>query len=552
MTKASTRTKLKPMSMVDDFVHKSQAIKKRHSVVLKRKDLISDILVNSKGVTYRIAVDLYWYLRSFHNPIKARKRNGNVISITKLHTDGLHLNRDELAKAMRCSKRSISQYLAMLERFGLIARDYTKQGKSVNHLVLYVLKNTPHFYNEFGVSEDRIKDLNPHTNSTYIEAHFGVKFNAQNVGFSTAADAVPYCSLRNTYNLGVEEVVFQTTTSTTPYENSQNKKNNINLVENNSPETALKKSSCEHDFYALTDDGEISTYCYDTARNDIPEYATAEFGLPLKVEDLTQTPSDTKEPLPQPTASVILTKPTKDTLPEPQPSEVTPIEDRFNQMVSMQDLMQLIPEPTIATKEEDKPMALPQPKQDLRQHLNYEIHRTFPKSTSENLQESLVITPIGPNKIGLKFNKTAPLKTDEKEQLRQCIKLVYGDGINMVLVKVKPKIQEIARPVMPSIEETESRCGVTQPETETRWTRTRDYLIKAYDKDLVKACLQKVNIIEHEDQVTFKGTTHHTEFLHQKLETGLTKAAKETGLTFVFDGFCRASNERYVNEIKGE
>lgn len=544
MTKASPRINPKSTGIIDHIAHESQAIKKRHSVVLKRKDLISDILVNSKGVTYRIAVDLYWYLRSFHNPIKARKRNGNVISITKLHTDGLHLNRDELAKAMRCSKRSISQYLAMLERFGLIARDYTKQGKSVNHLVLYVLKNTPHFYNEFGVSEDRIKDLNPHTNSTYIEAHFGVKFNAQNVGFSTASDAVPYCSLRNTYNLGVEEVVFQTTTSTTPYENSQNKKNNINLVENSVPEQALKKSSFENDFYAYTDDGEISTYCYDTARNDIPEYATADFGLPSKVEDLTQTTTDTKEPLPQPTAQVI---------PEPQPAPIASSEDRTNQMVSMQDLTQLIPEPTIETKEENKPMSLPERKQDLRQHLNYEIHRIFPKKTSESLQESLVITPIGPNKIGLKFNKKIPLKTHEKEQLRQCIKVVYGDSIAIIAVRDNTEIKAVTKHQMPTAEDTANR-GMTEQvvSNPTRWDNTKDYLLKAYGKDLVNACLQKLTIMEHEDKVTLRGTDFFATYAKEKLESGFYKASKESGLTFIFEGICRNSGETFINEINGE
>lgn len=74
--------------------------------------------------------------------------------------------------------------------------------------------------------------------------------------------------------------------------------------------------------------------------------------------------------------------------------------------------------------------------------------------------------------------------------------------------------------------------------------------MKVYDKDLVNACLQKVTIIEHEDKVTFKGTAFYTEFLMQKLQTGLTRASKETGLTFMFDGFCRTSNERFVNEIR--
>jgi len=530
------------------IAHQVDAIQPtRHKVTLKRKDLLLELLKNPRGQTYHVAVALYWYLRSFHNPLKARKQNGNVIRITKLHTDGLHITRSELAEALGCSKRSISRNLTILERFGLIARDYTKKGVSVNHLVLYVLKNTPHFYNEYGVSENRISELQPYTNSKRIEEQFGVKFNPQNIGVSTDTVSIPYCQVGSTDNLEVEEVVFQTTTSTTSYYDTQNKKNNIYLVGNPTPETPLKKSSFENDFYANSEQAEISTYCNDTAGNDMPDYATADFGWAMGDFSYGTYQPDTEyqveTPLPQPTASEI---------PEPQPSPIAQPEERTNQMVSMQDLMQLIPEPIMETKEEDKSMALPEKKQDLRQHLNYEIHRTFPKVTSENLQESLVITPIGPNKIGVKFNKKLPLKADEKEQLRQCIKVVYGDSILMVAVGDEPKIQEVAKPKMPSAEDTENRSNIQQPEIQTRWTRTKDYLMKVYDKDLVNACLQKVTIIEHEDQVTFKGTAFYTEFLMQKLQTGLTRASKETGLTFMFDGFCRTSNERFFDEIKEE
>ena len=519
----------------------------RHKVTLKRKQLLNELLVNSRGVTYRTAVELYWYLRSFHNPIKARKQNGNVVSITKLHTDGLHLTRAELAKALGCSKRAISANLAVLERFGLIARDYTKKGLSVNHLVIYVLKNTPHFYNEYGVSENRISELKPHTNSPYIEENFGVKFNPQNLGVNTASKSIGYCSRRNTNNSEEELLLLHNNNYSSCYNNSQNKKNNIYLVENSTSKTPPKKSSLDEDFTANTEQEEIDikSYCYDTAIDDMPEYATADFGLAMGLFDYSGHQPDatpaTKASLPQPTASEI---------PEPQPTPIASVEDRTNQMVSIQDLMQLIPEPIMETKEEEKPMALPEKKQDLRQHLNYEIHRTFPKNTSESLQESLIITPIAPNKIGLKFNKKLPLKTDEKEQLRQCVKVVYGENILMVAVGDKPKIQEVIKPSMPRVEDTENRSNTIQPEIQTRWTRTKDYLMKVYDKDLVNACLQKVNIIEHQDQVTFKGTAFYTEFLMQKLETGLKKASKETGLTFMFDGFCTISNERFVDEIK--
>jgi len=454
---------------------------KRHSIVLKRKKLLNELLVNSRGVTYLNAVELYWYLRSFHNPIKARKKNGNVVSISKLHTDGLHLNREKLAKDLSCSKRTITENLALLERYGLIARDYTKKGTSVNHLVIYVLKDTPYFYNEYGVSENRISELKPHTSSTYNEANFGTKFNPLNIGVSSDTAALGYCDGRTTDNLEEELLLsYNNNNYSSLYDSTQSKKNNIRLVETNSPNPPLKKSSFGNDFYASSECEERNTYCDDTAGDDMPDYATAEFGLPS-----------------------MLTEKANKKLPDPQPAPIAALEDRTNKMVSMQDLMQLIPEPIIETQEEEEIMALPAQKQDLRQHLNYEIHRTFPKNTSESLQESLVITPIAPNKIGVKFNKKIPLKTDEKAQLRECIKVVYGDSIVMVAINATPEIEEVAKPKikMPTAEDSANR-GIQTPlvtsPAEFKWQSIKDYLLSSIDhnsREHLKYALGQTNIL---------------------------------------------------------
>ena len=463
---------------------------KRHSVVLKRKKLLNELLVNSRNITYHNAVELYWYLRSFHNPIKARKKNGNVVSITKLHTDGLHLNRERLAEDLSCTKRTISYNLARLESYGLIARDYTKKGRSVNHLVIYVLKDTPHFYNEYGVSENRISHLKQYTNSTYNKENFGSKFNPQNIGVSAAMMPATVAALNghrcSTDNLEEEESYHDSSSSL--YDSTQSKKNNIRLIETNFSKPSLKKSPREDDFYANSEQEERSTYCDDTAGDDMPDYATAKFGLPST-----------------------LTEKTNKKLPDLQPA------------------------PIIENQEEEL-MVLPEKKQYLRQHLNYEIHRTFPKNTSESLQDSLVITPIGSNKIGVKFNKKIPLKTDEKEQLRECIKAVYGDSIIMVVIKAIPEIEEVVKPKMPSAEDTENRGNHHPPgasPAEFKWQSIKDHVLASvYDnaREHIKYALGRTNILSLDGRklkLSAKYSECHKITNHQSL---IESAAKHHGV----------------------
>jgi hypothetical protein len=505
---------------------------------------LATILVTKTGRAKSALCALYVIIESRFRNNKGRKYNGKVVPIRRLHTDALYISREEISKKTNKERDTITGQLADLEKAGLILRDHEDKNGSHNKLKIYLLKDTPFFTQPNGIELEKITQLNNHTNHSYLKEKYGID----------RTEKLPHLKLVKSTNLeegGIPEksytnkhreelLLLHNNNYSSCYSNSQNKKNNIYLVENSESEQPLKKSSFENDFYAYADDGEISTYCYDTAGDDMPEYATADFGLSAIILSKDSEQITAPEPistifpvwgkwseaqLPNPTASVIRTEPAKE----------------------------ILPEPTIATKEEDIFMELLEIKQDLRQQLNREIYRKFPQKTSENLQESLVITPVGPNKIGLKFNKKIPLKTDEKEQLRKCIKMVYGNNISIVLVVAEPQIKAVPKLQMPTSEDTANRGNTEQiVSNPTRWDRTKDHLLKLYGKDLVNVCLQKLTIMEHEDKVTLRGTDFFATFAKDRLERGFNNSAKEMGLTFVFVGICRNSGGTFINEINGE
>jgi len=112
----------------------------------QERELFS-IIVTQKGESDYLAIDLYTHIRAWFKP----KKNGDL----KLKEKGYKTSYEELAKKFKCSKYKVKRRIVALENLGLIARDFRIEymcGQRLNN-VLYILvwKETPHFYNEFGI-----------------------------------------------------------------------------------------------------------------------------------------------------------------------------------------------------------------------------------------------------------------------------------------------------------------------------------------------------------------------------------------------------------------
>jgi hypothetical protein len=176
-----------------------------------------------------------------------------------------------------------------------------------------------------------------------------------------------------------------------------------NSVENSQQNTPQEKSLLESDFLASSElvENDIEFNCTDTALSEIPEYAIADFGLAKGVFDYGHCPPQTVEPVEKPP----------------------------------------IARDTNIHKKKVRKMNAPQVNFTPQQQLSCQILKTFAAPIAAELQQKLDIKAIAPNKIGLQFKQELKLNSDEKDRLKQVIRFVYGDDVQMVLVKPdKPKM----------------------------------------------------------------------------------------------------------------
>jgi hypothetical protein len=152
---------------------------------LRNKEQLNTIITNKDGSPDYLAINIYYdSLRSWYNPKKLYKEDGNILHIRKLKTQGIYYSAEQLSKKHGCSKETVRKKLVKLENLSLIQRSYehksTATTDSYNHRCIFVWKETPYFYNHYGLERNQIKNLKPQTNAKYIENKHGVVFGLQN------------------------------------------------------------------------------------------------------------------------------------------------------------------------------------------------------------------------------------------------------------------------------------------------------------------------------------------------------------------------------------
>ena len=160
---------------------------------LKSKSQLNKIIKNSDDSPDYLAINIYYdTLRSWYTPNKMKNHHGEVVHISKLKTKGIYLSYKGLAKTHGCSTETIRRKLVKLENLGLTQRSYkhkeTVATKSYNQLIVYVWKQTPHFYNSYGIDHSEIKYLKPQTNYKYIVEKYNVDYHAKIENIKTIKD----------------------------------------------------------------------------------------------------------------------------------------------------------------------------------------------------------------------------------------------------------------------------------------------------------------------------------------------------------------------------
>jgi len=148
---------------------------------LSRKHQLYELIVDSRGRPDALAINLYWdEFRSWYSS-KKQSKGGNVVDFSKLHSKGIHVCYRFLADRYKVSEDTIRRKIVILEKLGLISRDFEQNinyGKVLfNQLVIYVWQQTNYFYNPIGIDRAKVGELKPSTNHKYISS----KYNASHI-----------------------------------------------------------------------------------------------------------------------------------------------------------------------------------------------------------------------------------------------------------------------------------------------------------------------------------------------------------------------------------
>ena len=151
---------------------------------LRTKSQLNKIIVGTSSKPDHLAINIYWdTLRSWYNPNKTYRKDGNVLHIKKLKTKGIYLKYLKLSDIHGVSKETIRKKIVKLEQLGLINRSFqhkeTVTTNSYNQLIIYVWRNTPYFFNTLGIDKEEITSLNPQTNHNHIAIKYNIVFGTQ-------------------------------------------------------------------------------------------------------------------------------------------------------------------------------------------------------------------------------------------------------------------------------------------------------------------------------------------------------------------------------------
>ena len=146
---------------------------KTNKIVLKSKEQLYRIIVDKQERPNCVAINLYWdEYRSWHNTKEIIDNSGNVIRLKKLYQPGIRTSNKYLANKYNCSVATIRRANKCLEDLELISRHFVNkldfQVPSFNQLNIFVWKDTPHFFNPFGIYRSEVKTIKPPTNHKNI------------------------------------------------------------------------------------------------------------------------------------------------------------------------------------------------------------------------------------------------------------------------------------------------------------------------------------------------------------------------------------------------
>lgn len=383
-----------------------------------RIEALYNIILTKKGQPDYLAIDIYTEARSWYKPKKTNIQ-GNVVYSSKLKGYGWQIGYEYLANRYKCTTELIRRKLVLLEKLGLLTRDFRTEyyhGKRFNNnMYLLVWKDTPHFYSAIGL-EKKVSTTPPNQGdlcknlSTPVQQKVDIIYVIPNNG-KEKEEAKAYSSFSsNTPNKGSTPLarareaeivqISQTSFEKTPQEESTE----IPTLATGYPTEPAKVYQTEEIRVVET---EVVTNCD----------RLGEISLLQDIPLLTNLLSPGNE------------RPTIDILSTIHP-EITKKHEEVKPMKQQQ-----IPN---------------EPERNMEFELSGAIFKSFGGVKSDEIMENCKFIPINENKLGVQLSNGFSLTPTDRDRLKTCIRLVYGEGINIissaVLKIAQPKTEILVKP----------------------------------------------------------------------------------------------------------
>jgi len=358
---------------------------------LTRKHQLYELIVDSRGRPDVLAINLYFdEFRSWYSS-KKQSKGDNVVDFFKLHSKGIHVCYRFLADRYKVSEDTIRRKIVILEKLGLISRDFEQNinyGKVLfNQLVIYVWQQTNYFYNPIGIDRVKVGELKPSTNHKYISS----KYNTSHINVDKDRGYMQDSGLHDTStHIGICTDKYTKTLR-----------------------PLLKEIPPSYAKGGISVSSIVKTDTNTHARNPIQknEHNKPATFAPCSLTELEQV-AHIPEKLNQPSEPVTICHNLNQSkeIPEMKQDDIVPITD----------------------------------KQERAMLLSQALWKALGTQRSSEVQDSWIFQELEPDKVGI-YMGSIRFSDMEKDKIPKAIKSVYGQNVKIIGIKF-PKDKEQAHP----------------------------------------------------------------------------------------------------------
>jgi len=177
-----------------------------------------------------------------------------------------------------------------------------------------------------------------------------------------------------------------------------------------------------------------------------------------------------------------------------------------------------------------------EPQRNMEFELSGAIFKSFGGARSDEIMDHCKFIPINGNKIGVQTSDGFTLAVKDKEQLKTCIRSVYGEAVNIVsstVLKIVPPIT--LTELVPSIPVAQPFPSVPFQQHCDKWERFKNELLNFFPENaghhILSAWFDKLRVSEDKpnNRIILSGSTFYVDSIYSRFETAIEHVVKKMG-----------------------